>query len=403
MSDWSLVSLGEALDVKHGFAFQSEYFSTDLTGRPILVNIGNFSYGGGFRFDSTVNREYRGDVPPEFVLTPGDLLIIMTCQTAGGEILGVPAVVPNDGRIYLHNQRIGKVVIDPEQLDRRFAYYLFLAPSTNRQLTTTATGTKILHTSPERVRAVQVRLPNLDEQRAIAEVLSALDDKIDANRLRVMKAEDLAGTLVMTAAESTTVGTLAEIARRPASTDFLKGKVVDHFSLPAFDAGRVPVVEIGDRIKSGKFLLTAPAVLVSKLNPQIPRIWLAVPSGRRPAVTSTEFVGLVPRPECPAEVLWALCASGGFSLALGEMVKGTTGSHQRVAPEDVLGVRVPDPRVLGGWATDGIVAAVRLALSVRLESVQLEALRDALVPKLVSGELRIRISAGSGGTAEGAV
>jgi type I restriction enzyme, S subunit len=208
---WRRVQLSQVLDVKHGYAFKSKYFSTDLTGRPIVVNIGNFCYGGGFAFDTTLNREYRACFPGDFKLAPNDLLVVMTCQTSGGEILGVPAFVPDDGRTYLHNQRIGKVFVDKNQIDIRFAYYLFKSPETNRQLVATATGTKILHTSPQRIREVTTILPNLSEQCVIAEVLSALDGKIDANK-RLMDACAGLGSALFREATTNTASMLSKIA-----------------------------------------------------------------------------------------------------------------------------------------------------------------------------------------------
>jgi type I restriction enzyme S subunit len=113
----------------------------------------------------------------------------MTCQTPGGEILGLPGIVPDDGLIYLHNQRIGRVVFKAQGLDLRFAYYLLLSPLVNRQLAASASGTKILHTSPERIAAVRFLMPSPSEQQAIGEVLGALDDKIALN-------EQIRGTLL---------------------------------------------------------------------------------------------------------------------------------------------------------------------------------------------------------------
>jgi type I restriction enzyme S subunit len=387
---WERVRLGEVLAIKHGYAFKSEYFSRELTGRPIVVNIGNFSYTGGFRFATTQTREFKGNYPKEFELSAGDLLVVMTCQTSGGEILGLPAVVADDGRVYLHNQRIGKVLVDARRLNVRFAYYLFLAPSVNRQLAATATGTKILHTSPQRIAGLTVLLPPLTDQRAIAAVLGALDDKIEANRTLVEMAERLAISLPASTIATTTVGAIAAVYRKLVSTASFASRSVEHFSLPAFDAERLPIVENGDGIKSGKFLLERATVLVSKLNPHIPRVWMATPSEVRPAITSTEFVGLVPTADYPVAALWALCASSAFSSQLIEMVKGTTGSHQRVSPEDVLALEVPDPRTLAQETTETIAATVGLAGTLRRESVHLATLRDTLLPRLLSGELRVR-------------
>ena len=148
-----------------------------------MVNIGNFRYTGGFRFAQTTLKEYRGDYPREYELHPGDILLIMTCQTAGGEILGVPGRIPDDGHVYLHNQRLGKIVINnPKRVSPDFLYWLFLWPQFNRELYQTASGTKILHTSPSRIEAFEFALPPLTEQRAIARILGSFDDKIELNR-----------------------------------------------------------------------------------------------------------------------------------------------------------------------------------------------------------------------------
>src|SRR5713226_4200886 len=125
--NWPEVRLGNLVSIKHGWPFKSELFSEESSGGPIVVNIGNFRYTGGFRFEETQIKEYRGEYPQEYELSPGDILLVMTCQTSGGEILGIPARVPNDGRTYLHNQRLGKVVVKrPDLVDSEFLYWLFL-------------------------------------------------------------------------------------------------------------------------------------------------------------------------------------------------------------------------------------------------------------------------------------
>ncbi len=182
-SEWRLAKLGDFIKIEHGWPFKSDLYSDDLTGKPIVVSIGNFNYTGGFRFGSTLSKEYRGEYPAQYDLNPGEVLLVMTCQTAGGEILGIPARVPDDGRRYLHNQRLGKVVIKrPMEVIPDFLYFLFLTPAFNRELVNSATGTKILHTAPSRIETFQFRLPPPHEQRAIAHILRTLDDKIELNR-----------------------------------------------------------------------------------------------------------------------------------------------------------------------------------------------------------------------------
>jgi type I restriction enzyme S subunit len=193
--DWKQKRLGDLVAIRHGWPFKSASFSEQLSGRPIVVNIGNFRYTGGFRFDSTTVKEYRDNYPKEYELKPDDILLVMTCQTAEGEILGIPARVPNDGRIYLHNQRMGKVEIrSPDCVDRDFLYYLFLSPQFNRELFITASGTKILHTSPGRIENYLFKLPPTSVQRTIGSFLRALDDKIELNRQMSQTLEAIART-----------------------------------------------------------------------------------------------------------------------------------------------------------------------------------------------------------------
>lgn len=194
-SDWPVVRLGDVISVEHGWPFKSRECTAEPSRLPIMVAIGNFRYSGGFRFESTTVKHYLGEYPSKYELAPGDLLLIMTCQTPGGEILGIPGRVPDDGCQYLHNQRIGKVVAKSDRVSTDFLYHLSRWQDFNRALVATASGTKILHTSPARIEAFEFGLPPLAEQQAIAEVLGALDDKIALNRRMNRTLEEMAAAL----------------------------------------------------------------------------------------------------------------------------------------------------------------------------------------------------------------
>jgi type I restriction enzyme S subunit len=192
--EWQEARLGEFIAVEHGYAFKSNHFSEPDDHGPIVVSVGNFKYTGGFRFDDTAVKAYSAEFPERFQLIAGDILLVMTCQTQGGEILGIPGKIPDDGRAYLHNQRLGRVDFRSSDLDPGFAYWLFLTPEFNQELCRSATGSKILHTAPSRIEAHTFDLPPLDEQRRIDTVLLALDDKIDSNRRLAALLEEVAAT-----------------------------------------------------------------------------------------------------------------------------------------------------------------------------------------------------------------
>jgi type I restriction enzyme S subunit len=164
-----------------------------------------------------------------------------------------------------------------------------------------------------------------------------------------------------------------------------------HFSIPAYDEGQEPKRENGADIKSLKFVVGPEDVLLSKLNPAIERVWHIDLSPSAPAVCSTEF--LVLRPRAPFHRTYVYCAarSAPFRTELQGLVTGTSNSHQRVQPETTLDLAtvLPPPSVLASFES---VAAPLLGRihATRRETRVLASTRDALLPKLISGELRVK-------------
>jgi len=179
---WEEVELGELIDVKHGFAFRGEYFHEEPPG-DILLTPGNFAIGGGFKDDKL--KYYTGPVPDEYVLAPGDLLVTMTDLSKTADTLGYPLLVPQDAiqPRYLHNQRLGLVIIkNTERLRRRFLYYLMCTAPYRNEIIAGATGTTVKHTSPTKIKRFRTALPPPKDQDSIAEILGSLDEKIETNR-----------------------------------------------------------------------------------------------------------------------------------------------------------------------------------------------------------------------------
>lgn len=238
------------------------------------------------------------------------------------------------------------------------------------------------------LQRLSVPIPPLAEQRAIAEVLEALDDKVAANAQIATTTETLMTSLVDQYPRTTPLRSFAELSRAQTSPAAMAGKQVLHYSLPAFDAGKVPISEDGAAIKSSKFLVERPSVLLSKLNPRFPRVWNAPrPTGL--AVASTEFLVLQPS-EIPTAVLWALLANSHTTAFLAERSAGTSGSHQRVRPTEVAELVVSDPRTFGDRLLHRLESLGDLVELTRAESQTLAALRDTLLPALMDGTLRVK-------------
>lgn len=170
--------LGELLTVKHGWAFKGEFFED--TGEQCILTPGNFYEKGGFKPNNGKERYYSGDYPEEYLCKKGDLIVAMTQQAEG--LLGSTAIVPEDDK-YLHNQRIGLITCDETKLNPMFAYYLFMTKTVREQLERSSSGTKVKHTSPERIYDVVVKIPDVCNQVKIASLLYSIEKKIDSNAM----------------------------------------------------------------------------------------------------------------------------------------------------------------------------------------------------------------------------
>ena len=170
------MKLGEILSVKHGWAFKGEYFAED--GEQSILTPGNFFEKGGFKPNNGKERYYTGTYPKEYLCHKGDLIVAMTQQAEG--LLGSTALVPENNK-YLHNQRIGLITCDEKRLNKLFAYYLFMTKSVREQLERSSSGTKVKHTSPEKIYDVEVEIPDVISQQKIANLLWAIDEKIANN------------------------------------------------------------------------------------------------------------------------------------------------------------------------------------------------------------------------------
>jgi type I restriction enzyme S subunit len=131
-------------------------------------------------------------------------------------------------------------------------------------------------------------------------------------------------------------------------------------------------------------------VLLSKLNPHIPRIWLPDLHASRRSVCSTEFMVACSKSGVSREYLFSLFTSSAFASIYGTLVTGTTGSHQRIRPEGVLEMKIviPPPSLIRAFTDIAKPMFGRFNRNTE-QSRTLATLRDTLLPKLLSGDLSV--------------
>ncbi|MGH0029189.1 MAG: restriction endonuclease subunit S [Myxococcota bacterium] len=123
---------------------------------------------------------------------PGDLVF-----THRGTLGQVGLIPPAPFERYVVSQSQMKLTCDPDSADALFIYYFFTSPIGQHALlmNTSQTGVPAISRPVTSLKAIQLSLPPLPEQRAIAHILGTLDDKIELNRRMSETLEALARTL----------------------------------------------------------------------------------------------------------------------------------------------------------------------------------------------------------------
>ncbi|WP_017396217.1 restriction endonuclease subunit S [Acinetobacter haemolyticus] len=171
--DWVNSQLSNFISIKHGFAFDGAYFS-EIETNLCLLTPGNFMIGGGFKAEKFIY--YNGEVPENYILQENDLLVTMTDLSKESDTLGLPALLPLiRGKTLLHNQRLGLISFDNDELDKGFLFYLLQTESYHKYIVLSATGTTVKHTSPSKILAFVCDVPEFEEQKAIGQFFKQLD------------------------------------------------------------------------------------------------------------------------------------------------------------------------------------------------------------------------------------
>ncbi len=180
--------LGRLVKIKHGFAFKGEHFSDH--GDYIVLTPGNIFPKGGLKLKGEKETYYTGDFPRAYILTKGDLVLVMTDLTQNALILG-GAMLIDRSDLYLHNQRLG-LVSHTDEVDRQFLYQYLNWQFFRDQVKASSNGATVKHTSPGRIYQCRISLPRSPIQKKIAAVLSTYDELIENNKRRIVLLDKLA-------------------------------------------------------------------------------------------------------------------------------------------------------------------------------------------------------------------
>ena len=378
------------------------------------------------RFKKSGLKRYIGDFTERHRLRVGDMVIATRDVTQNRELLGSPALIPEGlpGEAVIAATNL-YMVTNHSESPIEFLYWLMKTPAYRNQIVASAKGTTIVMLTKDSVENFTFQLPPLAEQKAIVEVLGALDDKIELNRRMNGTLEAMARALFQswfvdfdpvrakldgrqpvgldpeTAAlfpehfedsplghipkgwSAGKLGDIGTISRRGVKPNDIA------LNTPYIALEHMPrrCITLGDwddsaDVASGKSTFTKGDILFGKLRPYFHKVGIAPFDG----VCSTDI--LVLQPKSPE---WF-----GFLL-------GHTSSDELIQFTDLASTGTKMPRT--NWSDissfevalppKSIAAAFTRRIQPMLDRIQanlhqsrtLVTLRDTLLPKLLSGEL----------------
>ena len=342
-SAWKEAVLSEIIDLIGGGTPKTkikEYWDGNIP----WLSVVDFNTGNKFVFDTEKKITQDGlENSSTKLLEEGDIII-----SARGTV-GVVAIL---GKKMAFNQSCYGIKAIDGKSTNNYVYYLLKDAVLN--FIQIAHGGVFDTITRDTFDEIDISLPPLPEQKAIADVLSALDDKIDLLYRQNKTLEQMAETLfrqwfVVEAGEDWVEYKVSDIVNhikenvKPGSNPLLTYR---HYSLPAFDNEKNPVIEVGKDILSNKYVVLPQTILVSKLNPKVPRIWAIPDKVAENSVCSTEFQVFQPKKELYYGFLCFLFKSNEAVGELEMAASGTSGSHQRVKSQDILNIMFSVPSLI---------------------------------------------------------
>ena len=177
-SEWIATTIGETADLMTGFPFKSDRYVDDVSA-PRLLRGDNIAQGI-LRWDGVKRwSEQETEELGSYSLMEGDVVLAMDRPwiEAG---LKYAAVGKFDIPSYLV-QRVARLR-GTSVLNGKFLKYVIGSSAFTEHVLAVQTGTAVPHISGNQIKAYEYLLPPLKEQEAIAHILGTLDDKIELNR-----------------------------------------------------------------------------------------------------------------------------------------------------------------------------------------------------------------------------
>ena len=396
--------LGEYVSLQRGTTYKSRLLGEP---GPYLLGLASIAKEGGFRTDKL--KTYGGDSPEKLVLRPGDLYVSLKDVAQAGHLLGSIARVSTEVREGRLTQDTVGLTRLPGSPPGSYLYWILRTPQYRAYCRSRAIGTTNLSLRREDFLGYPIPDPT-DSRLAVVELLGALDDRIEVNRRMNRTLEAMAQALFRRRfVDFDGRDDLVDTEAGPLPSGWRWGRLSDLSDLnPTKWTKRIAPEEIhyltltdvswGEYGEAERMLYAEAPSRARRTLRDGDTIFGQVRPGNgsytmiqhpAPNLTgSTGFVVLRPKTDDARHYVYLSVTQPETVEYFAAVADGS--AYPAVAPDIVHGLEVPVPPADELAEFDAQVAPLYRRVSAnRSHSRTLAALRDAFLPKLVSGEIRV--------------
>ena len=395
MSEWENTSLGELITYKKGYAFKSSLY--DINGEETIVRVSDTT-------ENSININSCNKIKTENViglddyrLNTNDIVIATVGSWADNpnSIVGKVIKVPCFAHNALLNQNAVRLRGIHDKIEQNFLYYILKNEDFSSYLLLAAQGSaNQASITLKDIFGYLFNLPPLPEQQAIASVLSAMDDKIDLLQRKNQTLEQMAATLfrqwfIEEAKEDWEDGCLGDIAtniRINADTQSIQDNEI-YIGLEHIERRNIALSNhgYGSDVASNKSRFIKTDVLFGKLRPYFHKVCMAPFDG----VCSTDILVLrAKQPAFKSFILFAFFQDDVVAFA--NLTSGGT-RMPRADWKTLSEYPIAIPPMEKVLEFEALANPSISKIFDNLKQIQtLQTLRDTLLPKLISGEVRLK-------------
>ncbi len=391
MSEWLECTLGEApIEIIDGDRGKNYPKTTEFsnTGYCLFLSAKNVTATGFTFSESNFIDQSRDKLLRQGKMKRGDL--VLTTRGTVGNVAYYHNNIPFD-HIRINS---GMVIIRPDGIDEKFNYQLFKFLSSSFQVF--ATGSAQPQLPIRDLKEIPITLPPLPEQQAIAAVLSSLDDKIDLLHRQNKTLEALAQTLFrhwfVDGAQDFVK--LTEMVEINPTLSLRKGTLAPYLEMKNVQSDSCAPSDWYDRELNSGTRFQNGDTLMARITPCLENNKVAHVSfldDGQVGWGSTEFLVLRAKGNLPKFYTYLLAKDSDFRAFAINSMTGSSG-RQRVQTDSLYEYELgyPTENNLASFAEQ--IDPIEQKLQVNSKQIRtLEKLRDTLLPKLMSGEVRVRL------------